>query len=186
MKAPILVLATALAACQASLASTGVSSTHVETVSAGQGDFAGYHSFGFVLAEAPPVPYQVSSGSFDVERRVRRIVASELVKKGYLETSAHADFVVRLSSGSAKVVGGEGDPGSNGRTPTPVTVGSIVVDAFDTSTEQQVWHSTAERELRADAVSDSALQAAVGQMLASFPARDRAPSAGAASLQSAQ
>jgi hypothetical protein len=42
----------------------------------------------------------VSARSFEVERRVRGLIAVELVRKGYTENGQNADFLVRISSGT--------------------------------------------------------------------------------------
>jgi hypothetical protein len=79
----------------------GAGASHVQTTSAEAAAFSRFRTFGFRLAEQPPSPYELSARSFEVERRVHDAVAAELVRKGYTETGADADLLIRISSGSA-------------------------------------------------------------------------------------
>src|SRR5580700_7035064 len=139
MKAIAIVLAATVAACQATTSSVAGTS-HVQTTSAEASAFAAFRTFGFRLAEEPPSPYQLSARSFEVERRVHDMVAAELVRKGYTETGADADLLVRISSGTA--TGERPEPittsGGTENDPQPMTVGEVVVDAFNRGTGQQV------------------------------------------------
>jgi uncharacterized protein DUF4136 len=133
--------------------------------------FAPFRTFGFRLAEAPPSPYQVSARSFEVERLAHDIVLAELVRKGYTDAGANADFLVRISSGAASqyestVMGGRDEDRLQS-----VTIGELVIDAFDRSTAQQVWHGTARAEIDPQRIDEPALRRAVHQLLAPFPAR---------------
>lgn len=171
MKAMGLVFAATLVACQATTSSSG--SSQIQAVSAESVAFASYRTFGFRLAEAPPAPYQVSARSFDVERRVHDLVAAELVRKGYTQADTNPDFLLRLSAGTSKqtVAGFPADENK----PQAIAMGGIVVDAFDRSTSQQVWHGTAQAEIDPTRINEPALQAAVQQLLAHFPTRSDTP-----------
>jgi hypothetical protein len=168
MKAIGIVLIAAMAACQPTISSR---SSQVRATSAAVASFAPFRTFGFRLAEEPASPYQVSARSFEVERRVRELVADELVRKGYTQEGTNADFLVRISSGTAR----EDPPyptttsSSNENQPHSITTAEVVVDAFDRSTAQQVWHGTATAEIGPERINEPALQAALQQMLALFP-----------------
>jgi hypothetical protein len=164
-----IVLAATLAACEAT---TSSAPSQVHTVSAQVDAFAQYHTFGFLLPAAPPPPYQASARSFEVERRAREMVTAELARRGYSEATASPDFLVRLSSGTAKVDKPEPTTtsGGNENEPHVVTAGELIVDAFDRSTGQQVWHGTARAEVDPQKIDEPKLQAAVQQMFAPFPA----------------
>jgi hypothetical protein len=172
MKAIAIILAATMAACQATTASVPGTS-HVQTTSAEAAAFAPFRTFGFRLAEQPPSPYELSARSFEVEHRVHDLVAAELVGKGYTETGPDADLLVRISSGTV----GEDKPepittsGGNENEPQRITVGEVVVDAFDRGTGQQVWHGTARAEIDPQRINGPALQAAVQRMLTPFPTR---------------
>jgi hypothetical protein len=171
MKAIAIILAATLAACQATT-SSGLTS-HVQTTSAEAAAFAPFRTFGFRLAEEPPPPYELSARSFEVERRVHDLVAAELARKGYTETGADADLLVRISSGT--VSGDKPEPittsGGTENEPQRITVGEVVVDAFDRGTGQQVWHGTAQAEIDPARINGPALEAAVQRMLTPFPTR---------------
>jgi hypothetical protein len=170
MRAIGIVFAAALAACQATTSSSPP--TQIQAVSAESASFSSYRTFGFRLAEAPPSPYQMSPRSFDVERRVHDLVAAELARKGYAQADTNPDFLLRLSAGTDKE-STAAFPADQNR-PHAITTGEIVIDAFDRSTSQQVWHGTAQAEVDPQRVSEPGLEAAVQQLLARFPARSDA------------
>jgi hypothetical protein len=185
MKAIGIVLVATMAACQATTSSSGPST--VKTVTAGDASFARYQTFGFRLAERPPAPYELSARSFEVERRVHDLIAEELVRRGYTEATPKPDFLIRLSSGTARAdkVEPTTTSGGNENEPQSVTAGEIVVDAFDGSTGQQVWHGTAEALIDPQRINERALDAAVGRMLATIPVRSGAASNGTTFITSA-
>jgi Domain of unknown function (DUF4136) len=172
MKEIAIALAATLAACQATT-SSGLGTARVQTTSAGAAAFAPFRTFGFRLAEEPPPPYQLSARSFEVERRVRDLVAAELGRKGYAESRADADLLVRISSGTVRE--DIADPittsGGTENESEMITEDEIVVDAFDGATAQQVWHGTAQAEADPQRINEPALQEDVRRILAPFPRR---------------
>jgi hypothetical protein len=50
----------------------------------------------------------------------------------------------------------------------------MVVDVFDGSTAQQVWHGDTQAEIDPHGINERAVGAAVRQMLEAFPARNGA------------
>jgi hypothetical protein len=170
MKAIGIVLIATMAACQPTISA---GSSQVQTTMAAGASFAPFRTFGFRLATEPPSPYQVSARSFEVGRRVRELVAAELVRKGYAEAGQNADFLVRISSGTAREDKAQPTTtsGGNENQPQSITAGEVVVDAFDRSTAQQVWHGTARAEIDPERINEPALEAALQQMLAPFPTR---------------
>ncbi|MGA3120713.1 MAG: DUF4136 domain-containing protein [Polyangiaceae bacterium] len=173
-------LAITVAACQAT---TSAGASRIQASSAEPVAFASYRTFGFRLAGAPPFPYDVSARSFEVERRVHDLVATALAHKGYMEAGTTPDFLVRLSSGTFKedepltAAGayGTGNVDYRVRNEGSFTSGEIVVDAFDGSTAQQVWHGTAQADIDPHRINEAAIESLVDQMLMHFPARDGAP-----------
>jgi hypothetical protein len=168
MKAMAIVCLTMMAACAAP---APAGSFQVQSASAEKASFAPFRTFGFRLAEAPPPPYQVSARSFEVERLAHDMVAAELVRKGYTDAGGNGDFLVRISSGAATQYTSAVMSGSDEDRLQPITTGEVVVDAFDRSTAQQVWHGAARAEVDPQRVNEPELQAAVHQLLAPFPAR---------------
>jgi hypothetical protein len=51
-----------------------------------------------------------------------------------------------------------------------LTLGEMVVDVFDGSTAQQVWHGTAQAEIDPQRINERAIGTAIRQMLEPFPA----------------
>jgi hypothetical protein len=88
---------------------------------------------------------------------------------GYTAVDAHGDFVVRLSSGTASRPAPT--MGGNSIAPDLVPTGTIVLDMFDGSTAQQVWHGTAEAQIDPAQISDPLLASAVQRLLRGFPTR---------------
>jgi hypothetical protein len=172
MKQIPILLAVTVAACQATTSSE-LGTARVQTTSAGAAVFAPFRTFGFRLAGEPSPPYELSARSFEVERRVRDLVASELARKGYSETGPDADLLVRISSGTVREDKPEPITTSGGteNESQPTTEDEIVVDAFDRATAQQVWHGTAQAEVDPQRINEPALQADVRQMLTPFPRR---------------
>jgi hypothetical protein len=100
------------------------------------------------------------------------MVSAELVRRGYTETGSHADFLVRIGAGSARV--DKPQPTTTGGTENDlqsITAGEVVVDVFDGGTSQQVWHATAKAEIDPERINEPGLEAAVQRMLTPFPAR---------------
>jgi Domain of unknown function (DUF4136) len=166
MKSIGIILLGAMTACAAATSPT----VRVQTDSSAVASFAAYRTFAFGLAGTPPAPFQVSARSFEVERRMRSLVAAELVRKGYTEQpgSAHPDLVVTFATGYATQ-----EDVYVGQEPLAETVekGAIVIDAFDASSAAQVWHGVAETEVDREKINDQLLQTGVQRVLASFPAR---------------
>jgi Domain of unknown function (DUF4136) len=177
MKSIGLVLLGAMTAC----AATSSPNVRVQTDSSAVASFAPYRTFAFGLPGAPPAPFRVSARSFEVERRMRSLVATELVRKGYTEqpASAHPDLVVTFATGYAT------EDVYVGEEPSTETVekGEIVIDAFDASSTAQVWHGVGETEVDREKINDQLLQTGVHSVLASFPARSSEGRPGVASKQ---
>jgi hypothetical protein len=107
---------------------------------------------------------------------MRPLIVAELLRKGYAEPAGDAkpDFLVAFASGYLQEATASASPAQSGGSLAagpPITKGSIFVDAFDTSSDAQVWHGTAEAEVNADQINDQLLQTAVQRLLAPFPAR---------------
>jgi uncharacterized protein DUF4136 len=171
MKSILLVLVGAMTAC----GTASSSGAHVQTESSAGTTFATYHTFGFRPARRPAQPFEVSARDFEVERRMRPLIVAELSRKGYAEQVGESkpDFVVAFASGYASVAPAGEYPnyGAASAPSTEVEKNEIVVDAFDTSTDAQVWHGTAESKVNPEKIDDPLLQASVERLLAPFPAR---------------
>ncbi len=102
------------------------------------------------------------------------LVATALAHKGYREAGTSPDFLVRLSSGTLEVDATHTYDGMSTGENDSLVLGEMVVDAFDGSTAQQVWHGTAQAEIDPQRINERAIGAAIQQMLAPFPARSDA------------
>lgn len=173
MKAMAIVFAATVSACAAT---TSSGSSQVQAISAEPNTFTAYRTFGFRIAGEPPFPSEVSARSFEVGRRMHDLVAKALARKGYREVDTSPDFWVRLSSGTLEDPGAS--PAGEGYTvDEPRFLSEMVLDAFDGSTAQQVWHGTAQAEIDPQRINEraiGAIGAAMRQMLAPFPARSDA------------
>jgi hypothetical protein len=165
-----IVFAATVTACAAT---TSSGSSQIQAVSAEPSTFTAYRTFGFRVAGEPPFPYQVSARAFKVEQRMHDLVATALAHKGYREADTPQDFWVRLSYGTFKGETPPYDGVVTGETDSFI-MGEMVVDAFDGSTAQQVWHGTAQAEIGPHGINERAIGAALRQMLAGFPARNDA------------
>jgi hypothetical protein len=168
----LFVLVGTVAACGAARAPEG----RVHTESSEASALANYRTFGFRPAGQPAAPFEVSARSFEVERRIRPLIVAGLVQKGYMEQAgdqAKPDFVIVFGSGYAQGPAPSVDQqGGAGLAATPsIEKGRIAIDAFDSSSDTQVWHGTAEAVVDPQKIDDRLLQTAVQQVLASFPAR---------------
>jgi Domain of unknown function (DUF4136) len=166
MKATMLLLVGLLAAC----GGTGLSNRHVQSETAASPTFANYRTFAFGPATQPVAPFGVSGRSFEVERRLRPLVVAELQSKGYTEQTGQAkpDFMVSFASGYFREEdSAQMEPGAA----LGVLKGQVVIDAFDVTSEAQVWHGTAEAEVDPKKIDDQLLQSAVRRVLAPFPTR---------------
>ncbi|MGA3124098.1 MAG: DUF4136 domain-containing protein [Polyangiaceae bacterium] len=155
----------------------GAPATRVETAeSAASPAFAKYHTFAFRPAAQPTAPFEVTARSFEVERRMRPLIVAELLHKGYTEQTGQdkPDFVLAFDSGYSKEVMGnlEQAGGAGPASAPPIVRGKLTVDAFDASTDGQVWHGTAEAEVNPKRIDDQLLQVAVEKLLAPFPSRN--------------
>jgi uncharacterized protein DUF4136 len=168
MKSIFLVLIGAMTACGTATSS----GPHVQSEGSASAALASYRTFGFRLAERPAAPFEVSARGFEVERRMRPLIVAELSRKGYIEQAGEGkpDFVIAFACGYTKEAAGQTELGGSAST-RPTERGGIVIDAFDTSSDTQVWHGAAESKVDPEHIDDALLQAAVQRLLAPFPAR---------------
>jgi hypothetical protein len=155
----------------------GAPAARVETAETSAGTaLARYHTFGFRPAGQPTPPFEVTARSFEVEGRMRPLIVAELLRKGYTEQTGQdkPDFVLAFESGYSKEAMANGEEvGFAGAASAPRIVrGKITVDAFDMSSDAQVWHGTAEAEVDPKRIDNQLLQMAVQKLLSPFPARN--------------
>jgi hypothetical protein len=113
--------------------------------------------------------FETSARWSEVERRLRPLLAAELERKGYTETTRgdRANFVVVIASGDARP---DGVPEAQaGASLLAVKKSKVVVDAFNASNDVRVWRNVAESEVDFQTTDEDLLQAVVRRMMASFP-----------------
>jgi Domain of unknown function (DUF4136) len=165
-----LVLLTACVALGASGCSAAIT-THTATNPSAS--FDRYRTFSFGPLEGPPTGYGVSARSVDVQNRLRPFITSALTQRGYTLADGKGDFFVMVGSGRRRVdehdsssVGGDWLPDDEN---ADFVEGSIVVDAFDSTTNGRVWHGVSVTQLDNGRVSDDVVKSSVTDLLASFP-----------------
>jgi hypothetical protein len=160
--AAALIVAGALSACASS-----TPDRRVQTEAAASPLIPTMKTFGFGPASQPVPPFEASARSFEIERRLQPLLNDELVARGYKPQTGDAkpDFVVVFASGYAKGGADQDWPGG----PHSNLKGEIVVDAFDTSNNAQVWHGLAEAEVDPQKIDDGLLHTAVQRVMLTFP-----------------
>jgi hypothetical protein len=166
MKALSFLLVGALSACGAATPPD----RHVAVRTVGSTTSASYRTFGIGLAREPAPPFQLSARAFELEERMRPLVVAELLRKGYAEEAegAKPDLLLKFMAGyDTTPPAPQREPGGN----KSGMRGEIVVDAFDGTTEAQVWRGIAQSEVDPDKIDPQLLQYAVEHLLATFPGR---------------
>jgi hypothetical protein len=135
--------------------------------------FYEYRTFSFGPAEGPPVGYQASPASREVQRRVVPLVAAVLVERGYSPASGKGDIFIMCGSGRRNAVVHDANDVSNTWLPddedADFVEGSLVIDAFDGATGVRVWHGASQAQIDPDHVDEGLLRRSVGKLLAAFP-----------------
>ena len=167
--------AAALLPALTSACQTQTPGLRVETVMSTEAPFSRYRSFSFGLADNPPTGFQVSSGSLDVENRLRPLVEGALARKGYAEDRAEADFVVRLGAGTAEVSDTDmqrctvDDYDCVGQSMHGL---AVAIDMYDTATGAHVWHGATNLALARSRFDDELLNNIVATAFVELPRRD--------------
>jgi hypothetical protein len=143
--------------------------------------FDKYATFSFGPAEGPPRGYHTSTRSPEVQQRLEALISTALTQRGYTPSSGKGDFFVMFGAGRREVVAhdasddvaGEWQPDDEN---ADFVEGSLVVDAFDATTDGKVWHGASRAQVDPNHINEAELQRSVTALLASFPVR-HAPSA---------
>jgi hypothetical protein len=149
-------------ACQAAAASGPA----VATATAPNGDIPQHRTFSFGLAEAAPAGYEDSARTFEVERRMRGLIAAALIQKGYVEEPDKGELLIRFGVGNAHMIGQDVEVGNQ----RAYDLGRLDVDAFDAATKVQLWRAVAVTEIDPKRIDDRILARAVQGAFATFPA----------------
>lgn len=170
MRTPILFAIAIACAASTSACSQGV---RAHTASLSTAPFASYHTFSFEGSEGAPGGYVMSPASLQVVKRMQPIITFELENKGYLQSPAHGDFVVRFGSGrrvaEADHVRNQYQLSLEEDEPTDFVEGSIVIDMFDGASGGQIWHGSARTEINPDKIDQKKLVDSIDDVLKKFP-----------------
>jgi hypothetical protein len=132
----------------------------------------------FSLGETEPIAggYEPTTRSLDVQRRAWTIVARLLEAKGY-RASSQGELLIRMASGRQErmVARSLAIPHPSPSRPAwfieneRVDEGALVIDAYDRSSGELVWHGGVQAELDPTNRDNALLERAVTSVLAAFP-----------------
>ena len=147
---------------------------HVHSARSPTAPFDHYRTFAFDASDSAPLGYASSPRSAEVRGRIRQYAGILLEAKGFALVAADAkpDLVLRVAAGRVeRVLRHTVPPWLEEREDEDFVEGAFVIDAFDASTEQLVWHGAARGEADSNRIDDERLRRAVASVLATFPAR---------------
>ena len=165
----------AFVACGVAASGCTQESLNVHTATNPGANFEQYRTFSFGPAEGPPKGYQTSPQSAEVQRRIVPLIAADLTERGYTQApaGAKADFFIMCGSGRRASAVHETSDITNAWLPddeeADFVEGSLVIDAFDTSTGGRVWHGASQSQIDPGHIDDDLLQRSVAKLLQSFP-----------------
>lgn len=149
---------------------------NVHTAQSPSAQFERYRTFSLESDACMPADFAPSSQSTHVRQQVGQVTGAVLMAKGYTPASDEpADMAIRVSAGRRE---------REIRWPVQVrppwlvedetedfTEGAFVIDAFDTATDDLLWHGSARLEVQPGSVDEPLLRRAASAVLTSFPAR---------------
>jgi hypothetical protein len=148
----------------------------VHTAESPDARFDQYRTFTFETATREPVSFSSSALTAEVETRAEQLATDVLLGKGYEPASgAAADLSIRIATGQR-----EREIRRPSRSHPALFIqdeeddfveGALVVDAFDVSTGELVWHGSAGTVIDPGRVDDARLRRAVSDVLTDFPPR---------------
>jgi hypothetical protein len=138
--------------------------------------FDTYRTFEFRANASAPAFYHTSDLSIDVCERVQVQASEALVRKGYAEsTDGKPDLILWVAAGRRERRTREPEPIRPGwleeDEEQDFVEGSFVIDAFDASTRELVWHGGARTQVDPREVDAKLLGRAVQSVMSRFPAR---------------
>lgn len=128
-------------------------------------NFSAYHTFSWANVSAPPGANPI------MYQQIIADIEAALVAKGYQKASGEGDMSLILTLGAQNKT----DIQSWGRFGLQTSVyqytqGQLSLDAFDSKTNQALWHGQASRTINPDKPNPGKVQQAVNKVMASFPA----------------
>ncbi|AKV04678.1 hypothetical protein AKJ09_11341 [Labilithrix luteola] len=134
-------------------------------------DLTHYRTYAQETAQEAPVGFELTSLAPEVDQAMRASVDEELAKRGYVQAPASsADLVVRNASGRRKVIlAPAGQTLLVGAPERVATQAELVIDIFDRSSGDQVFHGFAQEEVEPGRVKEKKISHAVSKVLAKVP-----------------
>lgn len=128
-------------------------------------NFSAYKTYSWVQASVPP------GGNPIMQQQIVADLDSALSQKGYLKAASNGDLSLILTIGAQQKT----DVESWGRFGLQTSVyqytqGQLSLDAFDTKTQQAVWHGQASETVDPDKPNPSKVSAGIQKLMAQFPA----------------
>jgi hypothetical protein len=145
--------------------------THTATNPAAS--FEHYRTFYFGASEGPPTGYEWSPRSADVQRRLRGMIAAALTARGYTAVPEKGDILIMFGSGRREVSQHDTSGVGTGWLPDDESQdfveGALVVDAFDGTVGNKIWHGATQAKIDPDRIDTEQLQRSVERLVAAFP-----------------
>ncbi|MCH8615767.1 DUF4136 domain-containing protein [Sphingomonas sp. SM33] len=150
-----------------------VAGPQVSAQSAPGVNFSAYKTYSWVQANVQ------AGGNPIIQQQIMNDIDTALAGKGYQKTPANGDMSLILTLGAREKT----DVESWGRFGLQTSVyqytqGQLSLDAFDTKTQQAVWHGQASETINPDKPNQSKVDSAIQKFMTSFPAT-AAPAAAA-------
>jgi hypothetical protein len=128
-------------------------------------NFSAYKTYSWVQAQLPP------GGNPIIQQQIIADLDASLAQKGYLKVATTGDLSVILTLGAREKT----DVESWGRFGLQTSVyqyteGQLSLDAFDTKTNQALWHGQSSETINPDKPNPSKIDAAITKMMIQFPA----------------
>jgi hypothetical protein len=146
----------------------------VRNIQSPRAHFGRYHTISFDVSREPPPGWGPSSA--DAQSNVEGAAASGLEKRGYLliTPSEPADLVVTIQVGRRWRIAPRSVAITRSWNPHPPDfIGVFVVDAFDRTTRELVWHGSATTDIDLARIDHEALRSEMATVLTSFPHESR-------------
>jgi hypothetical protein len=133
--------------------------------------FGAYRTFSFMSADGGG--YRMSARSTEVQRRLRPLIADTLTRKGYVAASGKGDIFILFGSGPRDASTTEASELTAGWLPddegADFVEGALVIDAFDGSDGNRVWHGAMRANIDPNRIDDELLARSVQNLLSLFP-----------------
>ena len=138
---------------------------NIQTQAAPGANFSAYKTYSWVQANVP------SGGNPIMYQQIMADIDSALASKGYSKAASNGDMSLILTLGAREKT----DVTQWGRFGMQTSVwqytqGQLSVDAFDSKTQQAVWHGQASETINPDKPNPAKVDQAIQKLMAAFPA----------------